>query len=857
MSNTLGIEVVSPDHLLDVTELARCIGERQDNVYLALLGRFEQRTVSEKLLAGTLINAAFDTLVRAPERSTQSVLDEVLHLYPLAVAAIAAIPEALNRTLAEVRGKLESCRQMIASWSGAEIMLEAQYISPSYGLQGRLDILLKDASGIHILEMKSGKAPSHKALPQHAAQVSAYKMMYEAAHNEPVRSALVWYVGQNNVVYEVPNTLDYQKRLLAIRNELVTIENELADRKFGSIKQLGNLVQTADFDSTRNTAYNISQAYNIKATPIERTVVQTWLSFLAREQNAVRVTAKTRSASDLWRTTLEEKRTMPSALTDMRIVLKKKELTQGHFVFERTVSTDCALRVGDIVLVYPELEGGYAKPADGPLLRGTIREMSATSVELSMRDPNAEFSEHKLYIIEQDVTDSGLRNLYSSSLQFLRASPIRKQQLLGQLQPIRSEAVYARALNEVHTGTNEHQRRVIAEAVSTFPYYLLQGPPGTGKTSVIIRGIIHTLLNTTTERVLLLAFTNRAVDELCTVLEKVAHGNYVRHGSKHGAGNNSSAIAILAQDTEPTQVALRITTARIVVATIQSMHTSPEIYQFGGFDTVIVDEASQVLEPLIMGIIAQANRAIFIGDQCQLPAVVTQSAEGLSVNAQMLAPICVTNLGMSYFERMIRVCERNSWDMALGFLEHQGRMHVDIMQHASRVFYNNKLKPLTQLQSTNQPLPWHEVLPNRACMLSVAGAQQQELEAKLAVQIVRIILLHSQAFTIGVITPFRVQNNRILQLLTPEERAHCTVDTVERFQGSERDVIVYATSVGSLEEFEQIRSETLSGNTLLDRKLNVAITRAREQFVLIGNPAILRASQSYATLLQRLPIVAL
>jgi superfamily I DNA and/or RNA helicase len=103
--------------------------------------------------------------------------------------------------------------------------------------------------------------------------------------------------------------------------------------------------------------------------------------------------------------------------------------------------------------------------------------------------------------------------------------------------------------------------------------------------------------------------------------------------------------------------------------------------------------------------------------------------------------------------------------------------------------------------------------------------------------------------TIGIITPFRMQNNAISHMLDARldvRLRHCIlVDTVERFQGSECDVILYGTAVTTLQEFDTIRSEVdIDGHTV-DRKLNVAITRAKEQFVLVGNARILVESAVY------------
>lgn len=89
-------------------------------------------------------------------------------------------------------------------------------------------------------------------------------------------------------------------------------------------------------------------------------------------------------------------------------------------------------------------------------------------------------------------------------------------------------------------------------------------------------------------------------------------------------------------------------------------------------------------------------------------------------------------------------------------------------------------------------------------------------------------------------------NNSILNALPNDVRQHCTVDTVERFQGSERDVIIYVAAVVSAQEFDQVRSEIEYNGALIDRKLNVAMTRAKEQFVMIGNVSLLRTSPVYA-----------
>jgi DNA replication ATP-dependent helicase Dna2 len=105
--------------------------------------------------------------------------------------------------------------------------------------------------------------------------------------------------------------------------------------------------------------------------------------------------------------------------------------------------------------------------------------------------------------------------------------------------------------------------------------------------------------------------------------------------------------------------------------------------------------------------------------------------------------------------------------------------------------------------------------------------------------------------SIGVITPYRAQIARVLkniELSQIESKDKITVDTVERYQGGARDIIILSTTVNFLFQMNSLISESEEG---IDRKLNVAFTRAREQFILIGNEEILRRNAVYADLIDR------
>ncbi|MCX6139520.1 MAG: AAA domain-containing protein, partial [Candidatus Kapabacteria bacterium] len=247
-----------------------------------------------------------------------------------------------------------------------------------------------------------------------------------------------------------------------------------------------------------------------------------------------------------------------------------------------------------------------------------------------------------------------------------------------------------------------------------------------------------------------------------------------------------------------------------------------------------------------------------MGDHCQLPAVVTQKPESLIVRGEAFEQISMSSLGMSAFERLIRCAEQRGDQSSTAMLTMQGRMHKDVMAFVSETFYGGLLKPIADWQRMDEPLPWSKILPHRAVFVPLESPLDQanteaHVLAQLAVTLHDLSHRSQQDFSIGIITPFRVQNNAISGLLPEHLRAVITVDTVERFQGSERDVILYGTCVGSPIELESIVSETEVRGVLIDRKLNVAMTRARQQFVLLGSPSVLNRSKAYTKALFLLP----
>jgi DNA replication ATP-dependent helicase Dna2 len=294
------------------------------------------------------------------------------------------------------------------------------------------------------------------------------------------------------------------------------------------------------------------------------------------------------------------------------------------------------------------------------------------------------------------------------------------------------------------------------------------------------------------------------------------------------------------------------------------------------FDRVIIDEASQILEPMLVGLLPHFKRFILIGDHKQLPAVVVQSPEESKVDSPTLRSIGLGNMRDSFFERLFKRCIENDWHWAYARLSHQGRMHRDIMDFPNEHFYNSGLKILPEdldLSTTQKQLIDFQrpnnvsylenilcsrrniFLPTEADYNSKTGktnAFEANLIGELVFSFQRIYKFNNRSFdknSIGIITPYRAQIAQIRKALSEKsiDPELLTIDTVERYQGGARDIILISLSLNNLTQLSSLVSLSEDG---VDRKLNVALTRARHHLVVLGNVEILEQNTIYKNLIE-------
>ncbi len=613
-------------------------------------------------------------------------------------------------------------------------------------------------------------------------------------------------------------------------------------------------------------------------SPGERSYFKFFSAFITREHTLARIGSDRGDGSGglagLWLDKITSKEERYQILQGLKLVSVEKDQHQTTIRFLKGDRTNplANFRAGDIAVMYPCEAGEYVDPTRYQLHRANVLQVDAKHVVVRLRNMQihtGQIEHHTYWNLEHDLLDSSFRSLYQSLWTLMSADPLTRQIILGLIPPPMRAA---RSALPIPAGLTQTQGKIYQEAIDAGFLYLLWGPPGTGKTSMMLKSWMWYYFTQTNDRIVLLAYTNKAVDEICEALH--ASGpevseHYIRIGSRAASGE-AFRHRLLEQVIEPmrtrAEIKVLLEKTRIFVATISSLQGKSELFHLIPFDVAIMDEASQLLEPTVVGLLTRFKKTILIGDHMQLPAVSVQPEEfgKIKPDQEWGHRIGLTDMSMSYFERLYRLYQARGWHQLIGILSEQGRMHADIMQFANQHVYDGQLQLVDDVR---QCIPLSQLLPGESAPLfkerlifvpSVSTLEETYLKTNKNQALIVIALIaewnakikeHKLAWSIGVITPFRAQIAAITYLahLQHIDLSHVTIDTVERYQGGARDIIIMSSAVNSQQTLGRITSVNADG---IDRKLNVAVTRARQQFVLIGTEKILKNEAAYQALME-------
>jgi DNA replication ATP-dependent helicase Dna2 len=937
--------VVEPDYLLDVSAVADCFQGSSAEPMLYLLKKFLPIEPTVAMMVGNIANFFLDELMHNREASFKDTFPKVFRINPL---AFSLLPDATIREIFQTTQKhWTTLKNMVTvgmnkfGIAPADCYLEPSFYDPSHGLQGRLDVFLKNESKSAIIELKSGQpfmANRYGIGASHFIQTLLYDLMVRSVFGDQVEPMpYILYSGlETNQLRYAPPVKAEQNEALQLRNQLVALDRQLAAIA-GDTSRAPLLEKIASHRFPALKGFNrqnieLFEKHYAALDDLERSYFNAFSGFIAREhqlaKTGIQGVDQANGLAALWLDTFEEKEAGFQLIKSLKIKENRANEEDPFIFFEKTPDTNplANFRPGDIAVLYPvsplQKENPYREaetlsiehplppvprppspvprppspvprqpsPVHRPpstvhrppstvqtqIFKVTIISINREEVVVRLRYKQFNlliFNEFEYWNLEHDQMDMGFTAMYQGLFRFAQSDVVRRQKLLTVRPPGQPQAF---SIEKLPPALTEEQGRILQKMLAAQDYFLLWGPPGTGKTSQMLKEYVRWIFENTEENLLLLAYTNRAVDEICEALNELGEkvkAAYLRLGSRY-ATSEQFENQLLSKKTEAitTRAELKsvLESHRIFVSTLASLSNSQELLKLKKFRRVVLDEASQILEPALAGLLPQFEQFILIGDHKQLPAVVLQDSVASGVGEANLKAIGLQNLRNSLFERLYRRCCERGWHWAFDHLSHQGRMHEDIMRFPGEHFYEGKLQILPpavpaslkqkaelSLSANGTTANWEKLVSQRRLVfLSTAtdphspsrktNRYEARMVAELLVFFQRQYLLNPK--TIGVITPYRAQIAQIQEVLTEKGISFegLTIDTVERYQGGARDIILISLCTNAPGQLDSLVSLSEEG---VDRKLNVALTRAREHVVILGNEEILRLNETYRALM--------
>lgn len=936
--------VLEPDYLVDVSSIAECFQDYGDSPLHYLKSKLQLPLNTMHLLIGNFANLVIDFLIGQKSKNQTISFSQIFNQHFLNYPTEHLFCEDINSTKGFLQYQ-ELCQMHYSNivkvvekdfvYYGLDkkeyIYLEPSFLSDRYGLQGRLDVLYQNRDlndKTIVVELKSGSGPypdtGINVKDNHSSQLYMYFLMLAAIKGISLSELTK---GQN-----IDGFIFYSKlikghlrsdhiswskiqKICQMRNQILINEHVLQSDNINKVNQLirslttDNLISKSinnKFKTILDDQFNNVLSPILKSSALVQSYFFSYFSFIAKEQYLSKcgdpMKGSANSLASMWNMDFQGKVDNYSIMYNLRIKQNSVNTPKKTIVFTIEDSNVLAsFRVSDVCVLYP-FSAESSKPTHTQIFKCSIVAVSLYSVEVSLRFQQNNvhfFDQHELWALERDFMDSSFSGMYQNLYRFIIAQDRNKSLLLTTTNPCKGEDY-----GYFNSRLSSEQNRILNNMLSTKDYFILNGPPGTGKTSHIIKEFVEELYTNSSDNILILSYTNRAVDELSeAVLQAVepilkdSNKAFIRLGSALSCKDSFQRYLLShiikehqckaeSQSKRFNRNSLKkvLDEQRVFLSTVSSITNQLDLLAFKKFDWIIVDEASQILEPQIIGLLAHCKRFILIGDHKQLPAIALQDPQQSLCKNPLLNNIGLYNRRNSLFERLYNFCEVNNLDYSYDTLNFQGRMHELISDFPNRYFYQGKLEVAYKLNNLEDvaknnlyrqvaEMPFYDRGPHwcslalskdRVLFIDVpnnsnASDKTAYNEAAMVVEVLlELQKLYKQnnlpldlVRQVGIIAPFKSQIALIYKLLQTANipnAAQLTVDTVERFQGGQRDVIIYCLSVVDPYQLESLIN--LNDQKDVDRKLNVALTRAKEQLIIIGNATMVSKAPLYKELVE-------
>ncbi|GAQ81308.1 RNA helicase SDE3 [Klebsormidium nitens] len=428
------------------------------------------------------------------------------------------------------------------------------------------------------------------------------------------------------------------------------------------------------------------------------------------------------------------------------------------------------------------------------------------------------------------------------------------------------------------------------DARKDVPPFVIFGPPGTGKTKTMVESIVQVREARPDARILVCAPSNSAADNLLEQLYNSCRGtvhrdefkaDVIRINSagrpKEGVGALPVTLADFATYNPSTGFYTvphpKTCTQHVFITTCSAAALLQQrSFPRGFFSHIFIDEAGHAVEP-----------------ECFVPLACFATREtvvALAGDHQQLGPVVRSplarkyGLGVSYLERLCGLplyCPEDDDGRYVGYrtsvirkLVRNYRSHPDILQIPSEVFYHGELDASADEEARESLSTWRE-LPTKGFPIifhGLASADDREGDSpswynegehkQMMWYIDRLLDCRKPRITqfdIGVVAPYRRQVQKFQRLLDAQGRSAIRVGTVEEFQGQEKRVIIVSTvraEHGADGEPRDVPGDVRRGLGFLGnrKRFNVAMTRAKELLIIVGNPHVLKQDPLWARMLR-------
>ena len=833
--------VLEPDFLVDVTSIRSWV--QCPRMYY--LNKLSGIPLNYPVVKGTVVHEVFGDLLRGVdlEDAVENRVAEAGLELGLLGYETDEVEDEVRRNAAAIEGWLsQGTLTEEDSWRS-----ESTLISPTFGIKGRADALRRGTP----VELKTGKNTKREPRFHDKIQAACYALMLEERGVDPDIGTLLYTKNQALDRNEESGDLSPAKEFTVgggLLDFVVRTRNELAAMEWRTLNGEGEDAgiptgyeadAKCEYCFEQDTCMVVSGRLDqeSKAGQIGRPLPEAEREYVSRFYRAIEAERRETHAEyrKLWEQTAAERAADDRALIDLEPV-SRTEVAGGRFEVRALKDHEAIskLREGDVALASDgDPVGGHAELGRIRTLDGDTAtiDVDGDALDGDALDGDALDGDKDLVVVETDEPVELRRlDVYPSEISVDRMSTAlhdavlkgderRKDVLFG-----RREPEFA-GETRTYIDNNDAQNEAVNMAVTADDFALIHGPPGTGKTYTIARTI--RALVAQGNRVLLAAFTNRAVDNALEALREQdfgeeADGEIVRVGTEYGVRGDMQDLRLVRRG-EPNRKAAELGSASVVAATTAGCGS--RVMREQEFDVALVDEASQLTEPSTLAAINRAERFVLVGDHQQLPPVVRAE----------------NDLQTSLFERLI-----TEYPDAGVMLDRQYRMAQRIQAFPSAEFYDGALRPATPEVAT-QSVSDLEVdvadlppdLRETVNFVDPEGEQDRNRNVGEAERVVEIVEAYTSAGVdaddVGVIAPFRAQVAEI------GRRTDVTVDTVDRFQGSSKEVIVVSF----------VATGDLDGPIFEDhRRSNVALSRAKKSLTLVGDPEALSSEPFYARMLE-------